>query len=499
MIDSFWTKWRIRQLARGENLLVGQWLEDYARWLYGRLWYRCLGQKEQAQQLLEEIFVSAAGQLKEFTSIRGSMSEWLLFIYEQLTANLPATDKPPQPGPQIRKAVWSLAVQPISEAEPLCPELAQYSQRALAMLSCDHQRVLVCRYCHLERLANTAAQYNCSLPEIQALLYKASHSFRRGLEALAQTGAEEISQTGRSDSTVLETNLEKIFCSLVLESPSPEIMIQLKERITTVLTHNKQTNWSGSTGKFYLFGGFIIVCAIIIFFVWQGKRGPFVSPKENTSQEPKMNTQQNVSQVSTPDAAQEVQTAVQLGKAQDVEGLMGILRTGTFPAQIAAAYYLGRYGDKSAINLLDQAAQKWYAQNPAGKNPFLEAIEAIETRMRQQMQEELKAAQIPPVKESAVQIADSILGKRAVEHEPNVLSPTQKKPVLVEPNLLPQEPNQPQPLLMVHVEPNEPPIIEEYVEYPAPEEPNEPALAEEVNQLLPVDEVDMPLYENPNL
>ena len=56
--------------------------------------------------------------------------------------------------------------------------------------------------------------------------------------------------------------------------------------------------------------------------------------------------------------------------AQDIEGLLGILRTGTYPAQIAAAHYLAQYGDQSAINLLDQAAQKWYAENPGRYKSF---------------------------------------------------------------------------------------------------------------------------------
>jgi DNA-directed RNA polymerase specialized sigma24 family protein len=487
MIDLFWTKWRIKQLARGDALLTGKWLEDYARWLYARVWYRCQCDRAEAQKLLEETFVSAAGRLKEYTAVRCPMSEWLLSVYEQFAADFPVAARSRQPSPEVCKAVWCLSMQPISETEIFWPELTSLSQQALAMLACDEQRLLMCRYFRLERPANTAAQYGLGLSEIQTLLYRASHSFRRILETLTQAGGVEISQRGQMDSAILEANLEKIFRTLVPEVPTVEFMAQLKERIETVLVQNKPTGWSDSNKKKLYLGGVVAVgCGVMLgFVIWGGGSSSISKKKTKTFQNSGLRTQQNVPPSSSPDAAQEVQTAVRLGTAQDVEGLLGVLRAGTYPAQIAAAYYLGQYGDKSAINLLDQAAQKWYVENPGGTNPFIEAIAAIENRMRLRAKEELETPPVPPVQGPVVEEVNSSLKKKTIP-EPNLVpvrTITEPKPQKhsIEPNLLPQEPDRPEPLLLVRVEPNQPLIIEE------------------VNQLSPVDEPNLPVPEESSL
>jgi DNA-directed RNA polymerase specialized sigma24 family protein len=461
MIDSFWTRWRIKQLARGESLLAGKWLDDYARWLYGRVWYRCQGDPMEAQRLLEKTFVSAAGRLKDYTAIHCPMSEWLLSVYEQLVEGLPDAGRSRQPVPELREAVGCLLIRPLSEIEPFWPELTELGQQALAMLSCDEQCLLMCRYFRLERPANTAEQYGMSLSEIQTLLYRASHSFRRILETLAQAGAGEASQRGQMDSAILETNLEKVFRTFVLEAPTLEFMAQLKERVEAIVAQNKPTGWIDSNKKkVYIGGGIAVLCGAIWIFTGWGNPGSFVNKeKRSTFRNSQPQTEQHISPTSTPDAAQEVQLAVRLGTAQDIEGLLGLLRTGTYPSQIAAAYYLGQYGDKSAINLLDQAAQKWYAENSTDTNPFIEAITAIENRMRLQARQELQAK------------VQSLLSRKPAAQETH--PPLNNKIISQEPNMSAKEPNHPEPLLIVRVEPNQPLIIEEVVQYPLVHEPNQ--------------------------
>jgi hypothetical protein len=486
MIDSFWTKWRIKQLAGGEALLAGKWLEDYARWLYGRAWYRCRGDQAQVQRLLEETFAAAAGRLKECAAGNFPMSDWLVSIYEQFVAGVPISDHAPQPTEELRKAVGGLLVSPMSEMKSFWPELTGFSQQALAMLSCDEQCLLICRYFRLERPADTAAQYGISLSEIQTSLYRASHSFRRILETLTQHGDQETPQRGQLDSAILETNLEKIFRTLVLEAPTLEFVAQLKERVDAVLVQNNSTGWTDSNRKkVYLGTSIAVLCIVIVIFIGFGNHESSTTNDEiKTSQNNKLRTQKDVSPAAAPDAAQEVQVAVRLGMAQDMEGLLGILRTGTYPAQIAAAYYLGQYGDQSAINLLDQAAQKWYTENSTGTNPFIEAIAAIENRMRLQARQELQAkVQSLLTRKPASQEIHLPLNNKIMPQEPNILSKQAvaasqpQPPILPEPNALPKESNDTEPLLIVRMEPNQPLLIEEV---------NEPVLEEDVN---------LPVYE----
>jgi DNA-directed RNA polymerase specialized sigma24 family protein len=478
MIDSFWTKWRIKQLAGGEALLAGKWLEDYARWLYGRAWYRCRGDQAQVQRLLEETFAAAAGRLKECAAGKFPMSDWLVSMYEPFAAGFPVPDPAPQPTEELRKAVGGLFISPMSETESFWPELIRFSQQALAMLSCDEQCLLVCRYFRLERPADTAAQYGMSLSELQTSLYRASHSFRRILETLTQHGVQDTPQRGQLDSAILETNLEKIFRTLVLESPTLEFMAQLKERVEAVLSQNNSTGWSDSKKKkVYLGTSIAVLCTMIMIFIWCGNHGSLATNDEmKTSQNTKLRTQKDVSPAAAPDAAQEVQLAVRLGMAQDMEGLLGILRTGTYPAQIAAAYYLGQYGDPSAINLLDQAAQKWYTEDSTGTNPFIEAIAAIENRMRLQARQELQAkVQSLLTRKPSVPETPLPLYETRIPREPNILlkqdAAKPQSPILPEPNAAPQKPNDTEPLLIVRMEPNKPPSIEE-VNEPVYEESN---------------------------
>jgi hypothetical protein len=471
MIDSFWTKWRIKQLAGQEALLADKWLEDYARWLYGRAWYRCRGDQVEIGRLLGETFVLAAGRLKECAACKSPMSEWLLSIYEPLAAAIPAPDTILHTANELRKAVGCFLIHPVSETEPYWSELTQLGQQALAMLSCDEQCLLICRYFRLERPANTAAQYGMDVSQIQTLLYKASHSFRRNLEAMVQPGGEgeEAMQRGQMDSAILETNLEKIFRVFVPESPSLELMTQLKEQVEAVLAQNGSAGWIDSKIKkvFYLVGSIAVLCIGVMLFIWLDKSGSPANPDgTKASRTTPLRTPKDNTAAVSPDPAQEVGLAVRLGMAQDVEGLLGILRSGTYPAQIAAAHYLGQYGDQSAINLLDQAAQKWYAENSTGTNPFIEAIAAIENRKQLQARQELQAkAQSLLTHKPQTQEVHPPVKETTIPREPNILprqaAVTPQPPVLPEPNALPQEPNDTEPLLIVHIEPNQPPFIEE--------------------------------------
>ncbi|MEN6306994.1 MAG: hypothetical protein ABFD91_04490, partial [Anaerohalosphaeraceae bacterium] len=150
--------------------------------------------------------------------------------------------------------------------------------------------------------------------------------------------------------------------------------------------------------------------------------------------------------------------AFELGEKKDMEGLIRILQTGTYPAQLVAANYLGRFGDKTAIDALDQAAQKWYAHESNETNPFIESIKAIENRakVRQRLEEELEKLKAQQ-KAAADKLADQ----------------QQDVPVKSEP--VPTEPNKPQ------ITPDQSETAQERTETPTPvfQQP-EPVLPEEL-------------------
>jgi DNA-directed RNA polymerase specialized sigma24 family protein len=475
MIDSFWTKRRVKQMSRKGDLLVGRWLEDYVGWIYGRAWYGCQGDKAEAQRISDETFLSAAGRLNEWIKGRRSMSEWLLSVFQSLAGDVSNRGTEPQTTAEIRKAIQGISAQPLSEAESFWPELIRLSQRALAMLFRDEQEILVCRYLRLDNPADIAAKYDLALSEVQTLLTRSGHSFRRTLESLSQVGTEETSRSGQADPAMLEMNLERIFRSLGSKPAwNPEDLKRLKEQVLAVLAQNKPVGWNNIAKKGVLIGcGVVVFCGLTAFFALRGRNTPpggqqKMGKPENNSRTGQGNASSN--------SAEDIQQVFEMGVNRDVEGLLGILRTGSYPSQIVAAHYLGQFGDKTAIDLLDRAAQKWYAESPIEKNPFVEAIRAIEDRTREQLQEQLRKA--------------SILDKLKTVSEKLHAAPKFKTSA-VESNMPPKEPNYKRPILPVRAEPSLLLVIAEPNRLPVITEPNLLLVVVEPNQL--------PVITEPNL
>lgn len=74
-----------------------------------------------------------------------------------------------------------------------------------------------------------------------------------------------------------------------------------------------------------------------------------------------------------------------MAAAGDVGALIGMLRTGQFVSKLAAANYLGQLAGAEAIDVLQQMSTQWYDDKPG--NPFVEAIDNIETRLERQRQQ----------------------------------------------------------------------------------------------------------------
>jgi hypothetical protein len=172
-------------------------------------------------------------------------------------------------------------------------------------------------------------------------------------------------------------------------------------------------------------------------------------------------TQQNDRQADSGNLPQDIRQVFEMGETRDVQGLLGVLRTGPYPMQIVAAHYLGQFGDKAAIDLLDRAAQKWYAENPTEENPFIGAIEAIENRTRQEIRKSLHETQMATVPQQA-------------GAEPNVI-----KTPLPDPNVLPKaktvaaEPNTPTPPIQIILMPDANVLLETKTPAAEPNTPQE--------------------------
>lgn len=407
MIDAFWTRWRVRRLCKADQALAGKWLDDYAGWLYRRAWY-CTGQNEpQAHQILSQTLAAAAGQIADYPGSSVSMSEWLLGFY-LATEGVQKTDFSWLQDSAVQAIVRTITTQSIPEDAKAREKLLQACQCALALLGRDDQEILISRYLRMETPAQMAAAYGLDSSQMQELLYRARHAFRRTLESLTGAVSNEINRAAQDSMEVLEANLENLFQSLgTAPRIDPDQMNTIRETVLEILSKNRpgsvflQLSW-----KKLLIAVFIAVMLLIGAVFWQSDaESQAPNPEPIGAAVQKTTSSENKNAPTSAEMGQQMKLAFELGENKDVEGLIRILQTGSYPAQLIAARYLGQCADKSAINALDQAAQKWYAHETNETNPFIEAIKAIENRakVRQRLEAELEKIKAQQTREKSAE------------------------------------------------------------------------------------------------
>ena len=106
------------------------------------------------------------------------------------------------------------------------------------------------------------------------------------------------------------------------------------------------------------------------------KESPVVEevPEEQEPEEP-----------ARPDIESELKRIYAMAKAEDVEGLIGVLEEGEFAGKLVAASYLMKIGDESAIEPLEKLSAEWYGDKDV--NPFSAVIAAIRKRVAGDLEE----------------------------------------------------------------------------------------------------------------
>jgi DNA-directed RNA polymerase specialized sigma24 family protein len=466
MIDAFWTKWRVRRLCKGDTALAGKWLDDYVGWLYGRLWVLSSHDATKASQAVTDAFSSAARHLDQWLLRPCSMSEWLgTWIDPKLF--------PPVAGSQqalnIQNQAQLLWTQSLSETASLTPELIDVSQQALSLMSRDDQEVMICRYLRLETPAELASHYDETVSDIQGLLYRARHSFRRSLESLTGVASSQPSKPILIDQNILEANLEKLFRSLGPKPiPAAESIESLRATILRILSEQNTEDSKSKYQQWAIIGGVLIVVVVIGVGFWLCRSIPEIEQQSEIGQVKKMTKevvpekggQQKV------DDKEQTRQALALVSQHDTEGILEILRNGPYSAQLIAAHYLTQFGDESAIDPLDKAAQKWYPDKPSEANPFVDAIVAIENRIRKENRQD----ELEKKKQEILKTALPLIKKRLGKTDPNAVGQAEPIEVQSEPNVLGTS-HAVESVQIVPVEPNDSNISETI---PIEIEPNKP-------------------------
>lgn len=414
-----------------------KWVRDYTNILYTWILYHYPVGPSEAKVRTLGIFREAYSQLDEFNPADSSMYAWLIGRAESFY---------PDEKQEAAGAGWSdnsieaedlrtlamVGSQEVPEALLEHPVVVRLIQAALTEMDESERLVLLRRYHRIDRKATIGLDLGFSADLLGDKLVRARYYFRRYLFARIHFLRQDIGDfTQDIRITVFEKNLEKIFCSIPPFLKLPDNLLtdlenNLLEQIEQIRQRTQNKGSAFSRKSMWTAGGVLLILAagIVVVSLFRRQPAQVISPSsEQNGAEVKPEPAEKEA-VKTEMSQKEMEAYLMrifdAGATGDIEALLTALEEGPFPAQVAAAIYLGRIGDASAIGPLEKAAQRWYPDSMEG-NPFLTAIEQIEQRLRLQAEEEAAAA------EEAAKV-------QAEETEPEPM---------IEENILPSEPNLP--------------------------------------------------------
>jgi len=386
-----WSKTEVRQLRSGDVRMLRRWFFAYADCLYTWIVRHSGLPQEEAQEKTAHLLQTAYSKIEKYEPSAGSMYSWLLGEAAALT--VPAfSPENLRNGPKAAEVLYSLArigTNDFPEEYLENPLTVHLIQAVLAELDEPYRRLLLSRYYRIETEEMSSVFFE-SLPEgNEEDLAQARYYFRRFLSAWLkklQTAPAEMPAEFRLD--LFERNLEKI-----LRSIPPFLQLPLEKRRTMeeMLLHQAELRSSSIRAeriqlrKHLLRPVGVVLClgiAVLVYFLLklipsEEKTAVSIHPAPVSSR--RLEPQEK--KESAEDLKETLNQVFAAGSVGDVPELLRILQSGPYPAQVAAAVFLGRFGDASAIGPLERASRRWFPSS-TDEDPFLLAIEQIEQRLR---------------------------------------------------------------------------------------------------------------------
>jgi hypothetical protein len=416
-----WSKSEIRQLREGNPVKLRKWIRDYGDTLFTWLMVHYPVSPDQASERTVRIFETTFPQLSQYDPAGTSMYRWLIRQAESLYPK--ETPPRPQAAAQVLRALGSIGSAEIPDSLLEHPAVIGLVQAALTEMDEAERMVLLRRYHRIDPKASAELDPQFSSDSLGDHLVRARYYFRRHLLAWIYSLQSDIGEfSADSRINVFEKNLEKIFCSVPPVLKLPDTAAEELEKI--LLQQAQQTQAAGksvapalSRKSIWIAAAavLLVLIAVVSFFRrCRTETEPIPLPgQDKTIQKPQPSANQTPPQNLSPEELKKYMARVfEAGSANDMEELLKALEEGPYPVQVAAAVFLGRIGDESAIGPLEKAARRWHP-DPQEGNPFLTAIEQIEQRLtleaRRQEQEALaqqkqaqEAKQIQPVETPAL-------------------------------------------------------------------------------------------------
>lgn len=518
-----WTRSELRSLLQGDRKTLEDWLSENADFLYTGMICRDRLAPARARHVTSNVFRFALDELDDFRAAQTSMYQWLRSLARrEIDVQEPSPDEPEAlpadwaaVSPETAEALVRMAEKPLPESIADDSPAAGLIRAAIADMDAGDREMLLARYHHFNSGPTLFSSLNLTAEEALGRLVRARHEFRLKLHEWIRRSVPSVPLPSPSVRTeVFDANLELLFQAVSPVIPLPEdtaarLFDSLSRQTAQI---NVSRHHAVMQRRVLVLAGASILIAVllVIGIVIAPDRdvplvaAPMASPSEPTVLLPDPGEAPAEMPAETPAARPDIpqptdealiQQTFADGTRQDIPALLEILHSGRYAPQIVAAHFLGRYGDASVINPLQEAAEQWYSEE-RGENPFLAAIEAIEERLRQPPPEPEPAEPVELPAEVDSSDPELPAGLPAGEDpnqppaldapaDPNGLSATEP---LTE---TPADPNniQAPELLTETTDPNAVPAewLEEYEEWTPEtqswqEEPIEPAIDEDPNQ-----------------
>ncbi len=402
-MEQQWTKKRVMRLSQADEAVIEQWLDEYIHVIYTWQYYQVGADADISADLTSRTFKRAVESLQTFDPDTETMLEWLRQQGRQVRDEvLEIRGMKPQ-----RPWAWSqlpdnvlcglshLRDEPLPEEVMNNPFVREIIQAALAEMEAANRELMMQRYNHLDTAEHIASETGQNIADINDRLYRCRHTFRRAFMQLIQSANAGFSESTSAGSLeLLDANLEKLLSSTnMVLTVSPKEQARIRE-IVLAAARQAVPLQPPQNGRPYILlagSGILLLVLILAGLLIVFKPEPAAPP---STPEPEAVVSESVSQPSTPapDDSKPVRTdeekidqaelekVLLLGQAGDLSGLLDILKNGQYTSQMAAALFIGRLGDESAIGLLEEAEMQHYPNGPEN-NPFAEAILQIEDRL----------------------------------------------------------------------------------------------------------------------
>jgi len=433
-----WTKAECRQLRAGNIRLLRRWVQEHADSFYTWVVRHYLLSLPEAQERTVQLLKAAYSAVSEYEPASGSMYRWIVeraaAVYAPETnweflRNLPDAAA-------ILGRLAQIGTQDFPEEYLENPLVVHVVQTALTEMEGSHRQVLLCRYYRIDSEGASLGGDVSALDEMAEELVRARYYFRRyllgwiqSLSAVPATVSDEI------QIQVFERNLEKIFRSV---PPLLKLPPESRQMLEDALLQEAEFRHSGTalervfspkTAWWGIGVLFLILVLVGLGYYWRTDQSDVQEvPHRRAAVGSKKSEVKEVDEKKL--SAEELKVLLNqvfaAGSAGDVGELLRVLETGPYPAQVAAAVFLGRVGDAGAIGPLEKASRRWFSDS-RDEDPFLLAIEQIERR--------LKGAVVPTEAELEIVVLGEPNALPAGEAEKAV----QEKPSEAVPILSPEE------------------------------------------------------------